>query len=201
MKNFINKYNYKIYRVLHPASPWLPPKAVKYLKSFLTNDMVGFEWGSGMSTVFFAKRVNFLVSVEHDKNWYEKVKTSLKKEGIISKTDYKLIEPVDRDEINKIPWDNWKGNKLVGLPPKPQFHPYFQEIQKYPDNYFDFVLVDGRARVACMINAVDKIKKEGILILDNSDRGKYHNIFYLFDEWKRVDFFNGLQKTTVWRKL
>jgi hypothetical protein len=45
------------------------------------------------------------------------------------------------------------------LPPKPQFHPYFQEIQKYTYNSFDFVLVDGRAKVACMINAIDKIKK------------------------------------------
>ncbi len=71
-----------------------------------------------------------------------------------------LIEPVDREEITKIPWDNWKGNKLVGLPPKPQFYYYFQEIQKYPDNYFDFVLIDGRARVACMINTIDKIKEK-----------------------------------------
>ncbi len=108
-----------------------------------------------------------------------------------------LIEPVDREEITKIPWDNWKGNKLVGLPPKPQFHPYFQKIQKYPDNYFDFVLIDGRARVACMINEIDKIKNEGILILDNSDREKYHSIFYIFDGWKMVDFSNGLQLTTV----
>ena len=201
MKNFLYKCNYKIYKVLHPAAPWLPPKAIKYLKSFLTENMVGFEWGSGRSTVFFARRVNFIVSVEDDKSWYDKVQTNLKKKGLISKTDYKLIEAVDREEISKIPWNNWKGNKLVGLPPKPQFHPYFQEIQKYPDNYFDFVLIDGRARVACMINAIDKIKKEGILILDNSDREKYHGIFYIFDGWKRVDFSNGLQQTTVWRKI
>ena len=51
------------------------------------------------------------------------------------------------------------------------------------------------------INAVDKIKKEGILILDNSDREKYHGIFYIFDEWERVDFSNGLQQTTVWRNM
>ncbi len=111
-----------------------------------------------------------------------------------------LIEPVDREEITKIPWDNWKGNKLGGLPPKPQSHPYFQEIQKYPDYSFDFFLIDGRARVACMINAIDKIKKEGILILDNPARKKYHNIFYIFDSGKRVDYSNGLQQTTVWRR-
>jgi len=187
--------------MLHPAAPWLPPTAIKYLESFLKEDMIGFEWGSGRSTVFLAKRVNLLVSLEHDKNWYEKVKISLEKKGLISRVEYKFIEPVDRKEINEIPWDCWKGSKLIGVPPKPQFYHYFQEIQKYPDNYFDFVLIDGRARVACMMNAKDKIKKEGILILDNSDRGKYHSIFYLFNGWKRINFSNGLQQTAVWRKI
>jgi hypothetical protein len=32
-----------------------------------------FEFGSGNSTLFFAGRVNFIESVEHDKNWHEKV--------------------------------------------------------------------------------------------------------------------------------
>ena len=129
------------------------------------------------------------------------MKASLKKEGMISKADYKLVEPVDREDISKLPWDDWKGYRSVGLPPKPQFHPYFQEIEKYPDSSFDFVLVDGRARVACMINAIDKIKKEGILILDNSDREKYYEIFHMFDSWERIDFYNGLQQTTVWRNI
>ncbi len=87
------------------------------------------------------------------------------------------------------------------MPPKPQFHPYFQKIQKYPDYSFDFVLIDGRARVACMINTIDKIKREGRLILDNSDREKYHGVFCIFDGWKRVDFSNVLQQTTVWTRI
>ncbi len=88
MKKILYKCNYKIYKVLHPAAPWLPPKAIKYLKSFLSENMVGFEWGSGRSTVFFARRVNFIVSVEHDKCWYDKVKLCLKNEGLLYKTDY-----------------------------------------------------------------------------------------------------------------
>lgn len=34
-----------------------------------------------------------------------------------------------------------------------------------------------------------------------SVKEKYHRIFYIFDGCKRVDFSNGLQQTTVWRKI
>lgn len=198
--SFIKKYKYKLFRLFHPKSPWLPQEAVQFLKHFLTEKMIGFEWGSGNSTIFFGKRVNSLVSLEHDKKWHKKVKSRLDKQNLGSKVEYKLIEPIDKENLDRIHFESWKGYSVLGSPPKTQFFPYFQEILKHTDNSFDFILVDGRARVACVMNAVDKLKKGGILILDNSDRDKYRSIYDYLKEWKKLDFSNGLQQTTIWVK-
>lgn len=39
---------------------------------------------------------------------------------------------------------------------------------------FDLVIVDGRERVASVGGAVENLTKRGVIILDNSDRDKYH---------------------------
>ena len=35
---------------------------------------------------------------------------------------------------------------------------------------FDLVLVDGRARLGCVVSALPKLRPEGVLLLDNSER-------------------------------
>ena len=53
--------------------PWLVQEAIEYLDGFLTKDMDMFEWGAGGSTRWFALRVNHITSVEHAREWYERV--------------------------------------------------------------------------------------------------------------------------------
>jgi predicted O-methyltransferase YrrM len=66
----------------HPDSPWLTSEAVVFLERSLEPDRVGFEWGSGRSTVWFARWVRRLISVEHDPLWYEQVRKRLDEEGL-----------------------------------------------------------------------------------------------------------------------
>lgn len=49
---------------------------ISIFESRLTNDLTVFEYGSGMSTLFFADRTRTVESVEYDAEWYEVV-TSL----------------------------------------------------------------------------------------------------------------------------
>jgi len=44
---------------------------VSFLEQRLTKNLSLFEYGSGNSTLFFAKRVKDVVSVENNKKWYE----------------------------------------------------------------------------------------------------------------------------------
>jgi protein-L-isoaspartate O-methyltransferase len=51
---------------------------VEFLRQRLTKNMLLFEYGSGYSTLFFSKLVKKVVSVEYDKDWYER----MSKEGL-----------------------------------------------------------------------------------------------------------------------
>lgn len=53
--------------------PWFTYPAVEFLTERLNNTMKVFEFGSGNSTLFFAERANQIISVEHNKDWYNKI--------------------------------------------------------------------------------------------------------------------------------
>lgn len=46
----------------------------------------------------------------------------------------------------------------------------YADVSMLTDNFFDVVLVDGRNRGNCLLNSIPKLKKGGLLILDNSER-------------------------------
>jgi len=53
--------------------PWVTYPFIDFIKERITKDHTVFEFGSGNSTFFYAKYAAMVVSVEHDKNWYEKI--------------------------------------------------------------------------------------------------------------------------------
>ena len=74
-------------------------------------------------------------------------------------------------------------------------------IKQYT-NKFDVVFIDGRDRVNCVRNALDALKPDGVLILDNSDVGTYVEALELMRAkgFKRIDFVGpGPITTAVWR--
>lgn len=53
--------------------PWVTYSFIDFIKERLTKLHTVFEFGSGNSTYFYAKYAGKVVSVEHDKEWYNKV--------------------------------------------------------------------------------------------------------------------------------
>jgi hypothetical protein len=56
--------------------PWVTYAFIDFIRPRLNRTMRVFEYGSGSSTLFYARLVGNVVSVEHDKNWYEKILSS-----------------------------------------------------------------------------------------------------------------------------
>ena len=56
--------------------PWVTYSFIDFVKTRLNKEMSVFEYGSGNSTLFYAKKVKNVVSVEHDEAWYNKIVTS-----------------------------------------------------------------------------------------------------------------------------
>jgi hypothetical protein len=55
------------------AIPWVTYSFIDFIKERLNKQLTIFEYGSGSSTIFYAKRVSRVVSVEHDEAWYQKI--------------------------------------------------------------------------------------------------------------------------------
>ena len=59
------------------------------------------------------------------------------------------------------------------------------------ENDFDIIIIDGRDRVNCTKYAIYKLKKEGVIIFDNSDRKAYKDAYDLLAStgFRRIDFW------------
>jgi len=148
--------------LLEAGMPWMTFAAMRWLRSYLRPTMSVFEWGSGGSTLFFAQRVARVVSVEYDAAWSAAVRSRLLAAG---RTNVALHElppepgPADRIYLSSDP--RFSGRN---------FRRYATSVLDHPDGAFDLVLVDGRARLGCVVSALPKLRPDGVLLLDNSER-------------------------------
>jgi hypothetical protein len=53
--------------------PWITYPAIEFLETRLNKSMDVSEYGCGNSTLWLAERVKSVLSIEHDKNWFDKV--------------------------------------------------------------------------------------------------------------------------------
>jgi hypothetical protein len=159
--------------------PSISLPAICALDDYLTRDMRVFEWGSGMSTLFFARRAFDVVSIEHDPGWFEKVGDALGYWDITASRF--LIEP-QKGLITDY-CSHQQGYETVN------FKVYVESITIFPDEYFDVILVDGRARCACLEQAQLKLKRGGLLVLDDAARMIYQWAIEKI-EWPRASL-NG----------
>jgi len=190
-----------LYEKMNPEKPWLTSQMTDILEGWLKPTDIGLEWGSGRSTLWFAKRVAHLTSIEDNPLWYEKVRKMLASENMMQKVDYKLLKTLE----NNTPDSD-----------------YVKAIDSFPDNSLDFCLVDGTERDFCALACIPKIKPGGIIVIDNieqyfprtiksyiaNDReikdGFSSEYFEKFGEavsnWRCIWTSNGIWDTALWVK-
>jgi len=192
------------YSPLREQTPWIVFKARQWLESYLKPNMFVFEYGSGGSTLFTSKRVGKLISIEHDRVWYEQVSSMLSKERI-SNCEYFLHEPKESANRTFVPksWSDPISTKtdFTGM----TFESYVKSIEDYPSRYFDLVVIDGRARLSCVHHAMSKIPSGGYLMFDDTHRAEYARARSLLSNYQRIDFFGAkpyndcLAQTSIWK--
>lgn len=128
---------------MNPEYPWLTPAACRILDDLLRPSDIGIEFGSGRSTLWLARKISHITSIEHDTIWHERVASSLR-EHSIDNCDLRLV--TDRASYA------------------------VDALNQRPDHSLDLVIVDGVERSACALNSLRKIKPGGILVLDDSQR-------------------------------
>lgn len=163
-----------------PQTPWLTEPAIRLLDGWIKPDDRGFEWGSGRSTRWFAKRCAHVTSVDHHKEWYDIVTKQLKEAGLSDKVSY-----------------HWVECDLTGAD-EPETHPYAEVINQHADASLDWILVDALMRETCMRHAIPKLKPGGLLILDNANRF-VPNRFE--DSFATIHSPRAEPPTPAWKKL
>lgn len=68
--------------------PWMNYAVIHLLKQRLTSELTLFEYGSGYSTLFYARLVQQVTSIEYDKKWFNLLQKKIPKNVDLHFLDY-----------------------------------------------------------------------------------------------------------------
>lgn len=135
----------------NPSVPWLAIPTVKLLDSYLKSSDKVLEFGSGRSTQYLAQRVEKIISIEHNEEWYNKLNDLF--ENHIERERVNLIH-VDKSSIQE-----WINNTAA-----------WKSFIHLIDAPFDLILIDGIFRLELVIMSIPLLNDSGMLILDDAHR-------------------------------
>ena len=120
-----------------------------------------FEYGSGASTFWLARRATEVFSVEHHRGFGLMMQHEL---ASYENVTLRIVEPVESSH----PVIPSAKEDHAGL----DFASYVASVDDVPGD-FDLVVIDGRAREACLAAVVDRVAVDGIVVFDNTRRRRY----------------------------
>lgn len=191
--------------------PWMTFQSISFIERRLDTSSYIFEYGGGGSTLFFLDRGAKVITVEHDKEWFKTLSNIIYHDNL-NRLWTGIYEPPENEIypsylLHSNP-ASYKSNphNFIGK----TFKKYVNKINVFQNDYFDFVIIDGRARPSCVKQSASKVKIGGYLILDNTEREYYltSETLNFLKNFKleldkagpspHVDFFT---KTNIWRRL
>lgn len=144
--------------------PWWTYDAVDAVEAWLAarpRPIRIFEYGSGASTLWLARRAEEVHSVEHD--------------GAFAATLAPALEPCPGVTLHVVPAVRSAAPAVPSAKEGQEgldFSAYVAAIDDVPGQ-FDLVVVDGRARAACLRRATQRLAADGVIVFDNSRRRRY----------------------------
>ena len=147
--------------------PWWTYRAIDVVEAYLSGLTARgqrvrvFEYGSGASTLWLAKRADEVHSVEHHREFGEHLATTL---SAYPNIEFRIVPPVPSDSPRI--GSQKEGN--AGL----DFADYVAAIEDVPGD-FSLIVIDGRAREACLERAAKRLEPGGVIVFDNSRRRRY----------------------------
>lgn len=144
-----------------PIVPWMKWREIELVQEILTRlqPMKCLEWGAGYSTVYFPRFLPAAaqwISVEHDDSWM----ATIEKLNNLGNVTLSHVPP------DRYPWTDAQDDGG------------FDDLKsyiEYPARHgkFDFILVDGRARLDCLTKAAEIISDRGVLVMHDANRARY----------------------------
>jgi hypothetical protein len=135
--------------------PWYTYPAIEYLNNIDFSQKIVFEYGSGNSSAYWASKAKRVFSIEHDKDWYDKIKNDLAENqsidlsenengyleainNISDKIDVIIIDGIHREKCAKLVKDHISDSGIVILD-NADWH---KETSRYLREELDLIEVD-----------------------------------------------------------
>lgn len=154
--------------------PWLTYPLIDFIEPRLNKKLIMFEFGCGNSTKWFADRVGHIKSVEHNDAWYRLI------DGELPVNAELILEKVDADQdysaITFLSSNDESGYSLSIV---------------HTGILYDIVLVDGIYRNNSVVQSAKCLKKEGVIIIDNTDFAESQQAAMYLEGagFRRIDFW------------
>lgn len=134
-------------RMIPLDCPWWNVAATREMDAFLAARPSArvFEYGSGASTAWLARRACEVISVEHHTGWHERLG-----QLIADRTNVRL----------------WHRDLAS---------PGYVNAITEAGGEFDLIVVDGRDRNACLARALPFLKADGVILFDDTGRRRYRS--------------------------
>ena len=199
MKNYVNGTKDNNGNYWEVAMTW---EEGELLDSYLSKETEMLEWGCGGSTLKFSKKVKSYDSIEHNLEWYNKLKPILPtnvslyhvpinspnlRDTKLDKSSINVFSPCIERDLQCYVKDNivFKNTRS-----RHDWHQYIKYIN-FPETLnktYDIILIDGRARVNCAYKALSLLKENGKIIIhdfsgtqEEGGRWYYQGVLHYYD--------------------
>jgi len=189
--------------------PWVTVPVIKFLNKSLKPGTQVAEFGVGGSTLFFLKKNLKLVSIEHNRKYFSEIKHKVYQKNL-EKNWTGLVIPPNKIKNEKKSYEDPK-NYLSSENTTLSFKKYVKAIDNYSNDFFDLIIIDGRARPSCILHSAKKVKINGFLIVDNADSTYYfsdkkiktilNNFELCYDSFAPCILINYFIQTKIFQRI
>lgn len=167
--------------------PWWTFAASADVQNFLAQRPHArvFEWGSGSSTLWLAKRSESVISIESDAGWAQMVSQAVPDHVTI------VTPSIPRSGTDTLVRSRRWGYRSL------DFTAYASAIDAVPGD-FDLIVIDGRAREACFAKALPRLATGGTIVFDNTNRRRYARVLKRHSACVAVTVTRGLTPILPW---
>lgn len=184
-----------------PKGAGLQPSLRVWLDDNVERDFKIFEYGSD-GTIMFAGRCKELHTLVHEEQWKTYLENELYNRGHDYVNIYCIHEDYGRQNKDyddplaySSPDDDWV--------PK-VYKSYVTKIEDFENDYFDLILVSGKAKPSCLFHASTKVAVGGHIVLTDASQKNYRKAAALYDNDRWVETFlqgrKRRQTALVWTR-
>jgi len=164
---------------------------IKLFYKYLDTCSNYFEFGSGGSTyqALLRDNIKLIYSIENHKPYFIELYKKLNNLKInLDKLNYILINMKTKDKTTGHPHKNSKYEEWIN------YSRYLKNMNKEISKEIDFILIDGRFRVASLLNSFEVINDDTFIAFDDfygssPPRAQYYHIV--------LDYFDIIEKGDI----